>query len=133
MIGNANFSHTARTILSFVFLATLAGCSTLEPVAVNPEAIQTKVAIGDRLEYVTAAGDTADVTVSELTEFGIAVQDDMGQRREVAYAELANLYLRRPAKGRTVGLALGIAAAIAAIQFSSGEDFLTFPGAPTGL
>jgi hypothetical protein len=114
-----------------LLIAQAAGCTTFRPVVPDRAAITSEVGIGDRVELVTTSGTTIAGTVSALTQDAMILKDAVDRQRSVSFADITELFAKKPARGRTTGLALGIAAAIAAIQLRSGEDILSIPGAPT--
>ena len=113
-----------RTWTTFLLSITIiaGGCTSLQPVADSPEAIEEIVKagkiveVGDRIEILTVAGKRHTLTVTDLSPDHIVGTNRSGETQSFSVSDLALLKSYRVSGGKTVSFTLAgvlVAASVA--------------------
>ena len=111
-------------ILAFS-LAACISCTTLEPIQSLESALvpaSSVLAVGDRIEVVTRSGVEFSAAITELRDTSIVGMTTAGETIAIDHANIAQLGVRRFAKGKTVALGFGLGFAL--IAFLAPEEIL---------
>ncbi len=101
------------------------GCTTMRPVE-SPELAATVAALepGDRVSVLTPTGWHDDVNVVALTDSAIELKTLRDERVNVSRAEVWELRVPAPSRGKRAGLIAGIAAAVVVgLHLAAGYEF----------
>jgi hypothetical protein len=104
-----------RQLLAVCVVLSMAGCTTIQPLAVDPSRLSSTLKRGDQVEVVTSRGEQLNLKVDNVDANGLEAG---GQR--IAYNDIQSINRKQVDKQRTMWVVLGVVAAGAVAAAAGG-------------
>ena len=104
-----------QQLLAACVVLSMAGCTTLQPLAVDPSQLASTLKPGDKVEVTTASGQQLQFKVDSVDASGLR-----GGGQQLAYADIQSIDRKEVDTGRTMWVVLGIVAAGAVAAAAGG-------------
>jgi len=97
--------HFLQLVAICVSLA-MVGCTTMQPLTVDPSKLSGALKRGDHVALVTAKGEQLQFVVENVDDSGL-----QGEGRRIAYSDIQSISRKEISAGRTALVVLGVVAA----------------------
>jgi hypothetical protein len=104
-----------RALVALVALLAMVGCTTVQPLAVNPSGLSQSLQRGDQVDIVTANGQEMRITIDSVDANGL-----QGSGQRVSFSDIRSINRRQISVGRTALIVLGVLAVGAAAAGGGG-------------
>ena len=84
----------------------MVGCTTLQPLAINPSNLSNSLKPGDRVQIVTTRGEQMQFKVESVDENGL-----QGAGKRVAFSDIQSIDRKETDTMRTAWVVIGVVAA----------------------
>jgi hypothetical protein len=107
--------NSFRALVALVALLAMVGCTTVQPLTVNPQGLSSTLKRGDQVEVVTASGQELKITIDSVDANGLK-----GSGQQVSFSDIRSINRRQMSVGRTALIVLGVLAVGAAAAGGGG-------------
>lgn len=104
-----------RLLIATVALLAMVGCTTVQPLTVNPQGLSSTLKRGDQVEVVTASGQEMRITIDSVDANGL-----QGSGQQISFSDIRSIHRRQISVGRTALVVLGVIAVGAAAAGGGG-------------
>jgi hypothetical protein len=95
-----------RQILAVLVVLSMVGCTTVQPLTVDPSHLSSTLKRGDQVEVVTSSGQQLKFKVDDVNASGL-----QGAGQTVAYNDIQSINRKEVDKQKTLWVVLGVVAA----------------------
>ena len=95
-----------KQLLAACVVLSMVGCTTLQPLAVNPSNLSSSLKPGDRVELVTRSGEQLQLKIDSVDANGL-----QGDGKQVAFNDIQSIDRKETDTKRTAWIVLGVVAA----------------------
>ena len=93
----------ARWLIAMIAAMAFSGCTTLQPLAVDPARLASQLKQGDNVQLVTTGGQQLAFSIEQIDASGM-----QGAGQRVAFNDIQSISRKQISMGRTALLALGV-------------------------